>query len=531
MASNTDLSSVDRARQDLESSVNKLRNALRFWQTWEAEYEGFKEELEALETEPTVDEMVALGVSFGGTVINEKEIKDLIGLPRTPRTRTQVIAGLSHRAETGRKNAEMMQKRIEAEEQKLESLAAISDAKLTDDHGNPLMEIFEELDDDDNVVSSRLTNADKAADQLDSLIKKQMGKAEDALSTPSAASTAPSTTPSLAASSLASEPPKQLAVRPKPEASTPKSSDQILPKAQHKPVANPAPPLPSDTSLDPLLAALKDASPHPPNIPKGDNVMLEVNEHDEIIGYKPLDAVTNPSAYAPHKDEMLQNMREIGPVVATMDIEDDTDSEWDDVDESSSEEENEYGMVDIRSQMSDDYVAEMEALMRKHSLAMENVGPTRKKSVLESVAEDIATEDVPMTDPPPFEVIEKPAEAVPSIAVVEPIEDPLAYRAKPLQSALSKGKNTNGKPTPEKSVRFSDDLDVSPAPPSKSSYKTAAKKAAKASTAPVKPAPVTAAVAEAIVERKAAPEPPKVAPPTKKMSRFKAKRLDPDAAP
>lgn len=56
LASN--INNVERLRQDLESSLAKLRKTLQYWQTWEAEYEGFQEELEALGSEPSQDEMV-----------------------------------------------------------------------------------------------------------------------------------------------------------------------------------------------------------------------------------------------------------------------------------------------------------------------------------------------------------------------------------------------------------------------------------------------------------------------------------------
>jgi unconventional prefoldin RPB5 interactor 1 len=51
-------SDPNQLRDELESRLSKLRNTLKHWQTWEAEYEGFKEELEACETEPSPEEIV-----------------------------------------------------------------------------------------------------------------------------------------------------------------------------------------------------------------------------------------------------------------------------------------------------------------------------------------------------------------------------------------------------------------------------------------------------------------------------------------
>ncbi len=50
----------EETRTSLESSVEKLRKALQYWQTWEAEYEACKEEISELGDDATADEMVWL---------------------------------------------------------------------------------------------------------------------------------------------------------------------------------------------------------------------------------------------------------------------------------------------------------------------------------------------------------------------------------------------------------------------------------------------------------------------------------------
>jgi unconventional prefoldin RPB5 interactor 1 len=55
----------------LEGKLNKLRQTLRYWQTWEAEYEGFKEELEAEVPEPSAHRMVQIADEFGSSIIDE----------------------------------------------------------------------------------------------------------------------------------------------------------------------------------------------------------------------------------------------------------------------------------------------------------------------------------------------------------------------------------------------------------------------------------------------------------------------------
>jgi unconventional prefoldin RPB5 interactor 1 len=92
---------LDRLRDNLEAAISKLQKTLRYWQTWEAEYEGLKEELEAEEKEPSAEAMVTIGIEFGGDVINEKEIKELVNYENSPRrNRSQVLSVISGRIDS-----------------------------------------------------------------------------------------------------------------------------------------------------------------------------------------------------------------------------------------------------------------------------------------------------------------------------------------------------------------------------------------------------------------------------------------------
>ena len=83
------LADVEVLRRNLEDKVTKLRQSLQTWRTWEAEYEGLKEELQAVEGEPSSDDLVwttgrlrlqlrlrlvqlSLARDFGGSLIDEK---------------------------------------------------------------------------------------------------------------------------------------------------------------------------------------------------------------------------------------------------------------------------------------------------------------------------------------------------------------------------------------------------------------------------------------------------------------------------
>jgi hypothetical protein len=72
---NMDMSGLDdleELRQTLETNITKLRKALTYWRTWEAEHEGLKEELEELEGDASAEDMYDVGASIRGDVVTEK---------------------------------------------------------------------------------------------------------------------------------------------------------------------------------------------------------------------------------------------------------------------------------------------------------------------------------------------------------------------------------------------------------------------------------------------------------------------------
>ena len=63
---------LERLRQNLESNVEKLSTSLQYWQTWEAEYEGLRDELEASRTDSSEEQMLGIGTDIGGDIVNER---------------------------------------------------------------------------------------------------------------------------------------------------------------------------------------------------------------------------------------------------------------------------------------------------------------------------------------------------------------------------------------------------------------------------------------------------------------------------
>ena len=91
-AVNDSFTKLESYRLQLEENVTKLTAALQHWQTWNAEYEGFKEEILGLDQDPTTSEMVIqreidihvsgmltmkqaqVGTEYGGTLLNDRGI-------------------------------------------------------------------------------------------------------------------------------------------------------------------------------------------------------------------------------------------------------------------------------------------------------------------------------------------------------------------------------------------------------------------------------------------------------------------------
>lgn len=59
---------IEGHRLQLEENVAKLQKSLQHWQTWEAEYEGFKEELLALGDECTDADLVTTLTIYPGVI-------------------------------------------------------------------------------------------------------------------------------------------------------------------------------------------------------------------------------------------------------------------------------------------------------------------------------------------------------------------------------------------------------------------------------------------------------------------------------
>lgn len=194
----TNLADLERQRRELEDNVRKLQQSLYHWRLWEAEYDGLKEELASLREDATRDELLDKGREFGGSVVTEDEVRDLLGLkkqsqkqssasvPSASRSRDQVVQLIARRIDYVRQNVATMEKRLQAAEDRLNELlgvtaerprdvaAAASKGGGGDDDGGayPVTEIVEELDEEGNVIKGTTTKPGEQAPELLEVLKK-----------------------------------------------------------------------------------------------------------------------------------------------------------------------------------------------------------------------------------------------------------------------------------------------------------------------------------------------------------------------
>ncbi|KAL7902046.1 Prefoldin subunit domain-containing protein [Trichoderma sp. SZMC 28014] len=162
---------LEKHRLRLEDNVNQLQKALQHWQTWDAEYEGLKEEVEAVTAVDEAKELQRIHGEFEGELLSRTEVDEIFGQPKL-KTKEQIVNVLDRRIDYVSKNIETLQKQLETAENKHAAATVISQPDATDEEGQPILDIVEELDDDDNVVSFRLNKPGESLGDVEALLKK-----------------------------------------------------------------------------------------------------------------------------------------------------------------------------------------------------------------------------------------------------------------------------------------------------------------------------------------------------------------------
>ncbi|KAL2216776.1 Prefoldin subunit-domain-containing protein [Thermoascus aurantiacus ATCC 26904] len=468
----TNLADLERQRRELEDNVRKLQQSLYHWRLWEAEYDGLKEELASLREDATRDELLDKGREFGGSVVTEDEVRDLLGLkkqsqkqssasvPSASRSRDQVVQLIARRIDYVRQNVATMEKRLQAAEDRLNELlgvtaerprdvaAAASKGGGGDDDGGayPVTEIVEELDEEGNVIKGTTTKPGEQAPELLEVLKKAgVMQISDRITE------------------------KAKAVEQKHK--------QGQEKQQEKEGSKPA-------------AAEKEVNgaAHPTAAAKP----------EKAEDVRPVTDVDESPEDAKLRREMLQyGLNEVGAIVAELELDENasefsiTDEEYDsyeDVDpDDESESEDEYGRT-TRRVLTDEIHQQMRELERKlNARGMLNIGRDTT-----SLPEEVRRE------------LEEPR--------VDRVEKSEASQEAEKAEKAEKAPETK----PKKKVAFAPELDIAPDPePPAAEKKTRPRK------------PETPAVSDTIVERTEAVKEEKRAEerkPPKKVSRFKSAR-------
>lgn len=171
---NTTLDELERRRLELEGNIQTLRRSLYDWRLREAEYDGLKDEIKNLQHDCTSAEILQIGLGYEGTVVDEKEVRDIIGERQNiTRSRDQVVSQITRRLDYVKQNVTSLEKRLSAAEVELDRLLSIERPgpnAATEEYA--VTEIFEELDENGDVISSKVSNPADRAPEILNMLKK-----------------------------------------------------------------------------------------------------------------------------------------------------------------------------------------------------------------------------------------------------------------------------------------------------------------------------------------------------------------------
>jgi len=464
---------VQKQHLDLEANLTKLRNALKHWQTLELDYEGLKDEFSALDDVTSQQDCLKAAYEFEPHKVDQKELIELIepskGKVRRP---SQIVEVLSKRIEYVSKNIASLRDQITRVEKERNALLVA--AQPEEEVELPVSEITEELDEDDNVISSKVQpQGDSASKVLDVLEKAKVPPKEGVFTENTGASTSRTMKPEI----------------------TPGLKDRVSVLNEHDS---------DDESVtsEIISSGASKAAAHGPINPE------DTEEEAQL------------------RQDMLQyGLGEVGNIVAELDLldgededfdEEDIDmddvSDFDDDDEyddfsAEEESEDEDGRVK-RSVHSEKYRKKMEELQKQLGCQLENVGPSPNlPAAVQAQIEHLPPAEVQQyieTLPP---TLRKQLERPPAKEAARKAAIAREQAAKSSLKGSSDLETTKPNKKSKKKVTFATDLDFAPEPATRAK-------------------PEIATTSETVIERPSANQTvtsTTTSPPTKP-SRFRAAR-------
>jgi unconventional prefoldin RPB5 interactor 1 len=166
------IAQIEQQRKQLEENISKLRKSLQHWQTWEIEYEGLREEIASLPNGSNSKDVLAIARDFGAELVDEKELQMIVRDGGYPRTQAQIVDLLAKRLDYVSRNTRSIEKQLSDAQRKRNALLLAQEPDYRDDAALPLTDIVEELDDEGNIVSTKLETPASTAPQLLEVLKK-----------------------------------------------------------------------------------------------------------------------------------------------------------------------------------------------------------------------------------------------------------------------------------------------------------------------------------------------------------------------
>ncbi|KAM3508626.1 hypothetical protein MY10362_001085 [Beauveria mimosiformis] len=444
------LADMDDHLARLKDKVEEQRNSLQHWQTWDAEYEALKEQVQALSEAATAEDLQRIRLDFDGELLVEKELDEIFG--QQQRSRHQIINVLDRRIDYVSQNVRSLQEQLEKTELLILDAEASNEQGAVDENGPPITEIVEELDEDDNVLSYRLNRPGEVLPRVNAALEK---------------------------AGIDTASPESLSSKPPQDSNSVSAAKNQAVKKVKESIPLPSKSEPAQEVTPPVSRMAK----------RVDGIMKTAKGQEKISSQPATIPDDEDSDDADLRQQMLKySMGEMGAVVAELNLEDDDDDSDDldndewlegdemDDDDDDDDEEDKYGRFTGRM-VTDKYQRRMLELETRLGVK------SRFTQKLEQKAEEKDSDD---DDGEGIGRIRIQSKSTPS---------PASSSAAPTRSIVEERQSTKNES--KKGVRFADELDIAndaePSPSPAASKPDTEK--------PVEP------MSELIVERKPASKP------------------------
>lgn len=500
---------LERHRRQLEENVEKLRKAITHWRMCDADYEELKEEVEAISGSADLADLDRICNEFEGHVITTKEVKEIFGEPEV-KPKAQIISILSRRIDYVSKNVQTLEKQLQDAEEKYEKVNVVANPDAMDeDSGLPITDIIEELDDDDNVTSSRLQRPGDSTSAIREALEKAGVKE------------LPETEKELPGYVEEPADDEDTLMEDEPKERVQAVENEGIPGADPSAmdVEPTGPPMKKGVSFAEDTKPGHDLNGQDPRFRTREyleQIMKEAKEQEAPLS-NPVIPQGESDEDAELRREMLRyGMTEIAPIVAELEIDEGTGSEFDEdessldeddgfEDEDDDEDEDEHGRTTSRV-VDDKYRKRMQELEAR-------LGIKSSRQIEEEEEEARAAGSIP-------------EEGIARIAIQPAVSNKPPPTNQPTKSSMKGGDDAAQEPRPaKKGVKFASALDIAP------ETDTAPDPA---SIEPQEPKePYVDPMRSTIVERSPAAQPAApTASATKKTSRFKkARATEPTPGP